>query len=422
MRFIQRFGAIVSCLFLLSTSIAHGQGAAPAPAQAPIATPAPVIPVAARPRPREPISPEVLPDRSVIFRLLAPNATSVTLEPWDVLDAWAAAGQISKIPELVKNADGVWEATTPPIPPGAYRYLFKVDGIQFIDPDNPATSESNNMAWSLFVVPGSDFMDDRENIPHGSVSEVFYYSTALSRQRRMHIYLPPGYENGKQKYPVFYLLHGSGDTDDAWTTVGRANFILDNLIAAGKAVPMIVVMPAGHTRRHDYERQTLDGKPHRDEFGEDFINDIMPYVEKNYRVRTDRAHTAIAGLSMGGEQALNISIAHLNRFAYVGVWSAGVFGASRRKPGQQEVWPPIAVAPEWVEEHAADLDNAQLKKGLKLLWFGTGADDHLLPITEATIATLKDHGFNPVFVESKGGHHWGNWRDYLNEFAPQLFR
>jgi enterochelin esterase family protein len=405
----RHFCASFSIACLLIGTIVHGQATAPASAPA------------ARPHLLEVVSPEVTPDRRVIFRILAPDAKTITMQPWDMLDAWAAAGQVPKIPDLIKNEDGVWEGTTNPLPPGAYRYLFKVDGIQIMDPANPAVSESNNMAWSLVVVPGSDFADDRDNVPHGAVSEIFYYSTALSRQRRMHIYTPPGYETGKTKYPVFYLLHGSGDTDDAWTSVGRANFIFDNLIASGKAVPMIVVMPAGHTRRHDYERPAPDGKPRRDEFQEDFVNDIVPYVEKHYRVRTDRAHTAIAGLSMGGEQTLNISMSHLDRFAYVGVMSAGVFARSRRAAGAA-AWPPTAVAPEWVEAHAADLDNARLKPGLKLLWFGTGADDRLLPISKATIAMLKDHGFNPVFVQSAGGHHWGNWRDYLNEFAPQLFR
>ncbi len=416
MSFKRRFGASFSCLCFLSATIAYGQAAAPAPAPATAPASAPV----ARPHPPEVISPEVMQDRGVTFRILAPDAKTVTVQPWDILSAWEAAGQAPKVAELTKNADGIWEVTTPPVPPGAYRYLFKVDGIQLVDPANPAVSESNAMVWSLVVVPGADFVDDSDNVPHGSVAEVFYHSNSLGRQRRMHVYTPPGYETSKQKYPVFYLLHGSSDSDASWSTVGRANFILDNLIASGKAVPMIVVMPAGHTSRHGYERPALDGKPRRDEFGEDFINDIMPYVEKNYRARTDRAHTAIAGLSMGGEQALNISIAHLDRFAYVGVWSAGVFAGPRHRTAN-EVWPPTAVAPEWVQEHAAELDNAGLKKGLKLLWFGTGADDHLLPISKATIATLKDHGFNPVFVQSGGGHYWGNWRDYLNQFAPQLF-
>ena len=333
--------------------------------------------------------------------------------------AGEAAGEAAKIPDMTRNENGVWETTTAPVPPGAYRYAFNVDGVQLADPVNPAVSESNAMVWSVVVVPGAEFEEDRNDVPHGAVAEVYYDSMALGRQRRMHVYTPPGYQAGKGKYPVFYLLHGSSDSDDSWTSVGRANFILDNLIASGKAVPMIVVMPAGHTERQDRMRPMPEGKPRRDEFQEDFVNDIMPYIAKHYRARTDRAHTAIAGLSMGGGQSLNISMTHLERFAYVGVWSAGVFGP-RHRPGA--AGPPAGpFAEQWVEEHAADLDNARLKRGLKLLWFGTGSEDHLLPISKATVAMLKEHGFNPVFVESGGGHYWGNWRDYLNEFAPELF-
>src|SRR5712692_1928519 len=161
-----------------------------------------------------------------------------------------------------------------------------------------------------------------KRVPHGAVASVHYYSTALGRDRRMHIYTPPGYEAGQQKYPVFYLLHGAGDCDDSWSSVGRAGFIIDNLIATKRAKPMIVVMPAGHTTTTGGGRSNAGG---RDEFAEDFVTDIMPYVEKTYRVLTDRPHRAIAGLSMGGGQTLNISIAHLDKFAFIGVFSAGVF-------------------------------------------------------------------------------------------------
>lgn len=303
-----------------------------------------------------------------------------------------------------------------PVPPGAYRYTFVVDGVPTMDPHNPAVSGSNATAWSLVVVPGADFVDVR-NVPHGSVSTVYYYSTALGRIRRMHVYTPPGYEAGISKYPVFYLLHGATDSDDSWTSVGRANFILDNLLAAGKAVPMVVVMPAGHTTREMTRPPT--GQPVRDEFGEDFVTDVMPYIEKNYRVLADRAHTAIAGLSMGGGQTLNFSMLHLDRVAYIGVFSSGVFSRGPRPAGAA---PPATVPTEWVQQHAAMLDNAALKPGLKLLWFSTGGDDRLIPVSKATVAMLKEHGFKPEFAESAGGHTWLNWRDYLDEFAPQLFK
>lgn len=393
----------LSLTWLLTATIGYGQ------ASAQNSTPA------ARPHPPAVVSPEVTADRTVIFRILAPEAKTVVLDAWDM----TSHGQ--KIPELTRNDEGVWEATTAPLAPGAYRYLFKVDGVSTVDPNNPATSESNEMVWSLVVVPGGDFVDDRDNVPHGSVSTVYYHSTSLGRQRRMHIYTPPGYETSKKKYPVFYLLHGSSDSDASWSTEGRANFILDNLIADGKAVPMIVVMPAGHTSRRGYVRPSPDGKPERNEFVEDFVNDIMPYVDKNYRVRTDRAHTAIAGLSMGGGQSIDIFLSHMDRFAYVGVWSAGVFAGSRRTPAGATPFPAV-VSPEWVEQHASSLDNAKLKPGLKLLWFGTGADDGLLPTTKATVAMFKEHGFNPELVVSEGAHTWSNWRDYLNGFAPRLFR
>ena len=210
---------------------------------------------------------------------------------------------------MTKGENGVWELTIGPVDPGAYRYNFNVDGVAVVDPRNPAISESNDNVWSVVHVPGSDFMDTK-NVPHGAVAAVNYHSSALSTFRRMHVYTPPGYETGTDKYPVFYLLHGAGDSDDSWTTVGRANFILDNLIAAEKAKPMIVVMPAGHTSPRLRRRPAAvgGGDVGATSSSKDFTKDIMPYVEKHYRVLTDRAHRAIAGLSMGGAQTLNVAV------------------------------------------------------------------------------------------------------------------
>src|SRR5205085_6584849 len=182
-----------------------------------------------------------------------------------------------------------WEVTLDKVNPGAYRYNFNVDGVTVIDPRNPLTSESNENTWSLVYVPGADFMDTKD-VPHGAVAEVTYQSSALNRARRMHVYTPPGYELGKGSYPVFYLLHGASDSDDSWSSVGRAGFILDNLIAAKKSKPMIVVMPAGHTRPfgRGVPASRAQGGPPRagtqpppDEFVQDFVTDIMPYVEKH---------------------------------------------------------------------------------------------------------------------------------------------
>jgi enterochelin esterase-like enzyme len=353
------------------------------------------------------------------FRILAPQAQAVRLAAGDI----PGVGQTT---QLAKGENGVWEVTIGPVEPGAYRYNFNVDGVATIDPRSPHTSESNNNVWSLVYIPGSSDMDTR-NVPHGAVAAVTYYSTALGTFRRMHVYTPPGYESRNDKYPVFYLLHGAGDSDDAWSSVGRAGFILDNLIADRKARPMVVVMPAGHTRRG----AGGGGRVGTEEFVKDFLTDVVPHVEKNYRVLTDRAHTAIAGLSMGGNHTLHIAIPRLEKFAYIGVYSAGLLGAFPDLTGAGRGAPPAAagtpppvpplLAPEWEAMHKATLDNPGLKKGLKLMWFGTGKTDGLMSTTLATVDLLKRHGFSPEFKESPGGHTWINWRAYLTEFVPRLF-
>ena len=386
------------------------------------------------------ISPEVAADRRVTFRILAAQAQNVRVTGGDMpalAGGRGAPGAPAAPPpgQMTKADNGVWEVTLGPIDGGAYRYNFNVDGVTVIDPRNPSISESNNNVWSLVYVPGADFMDTRQ-VPHGAVAAVTYYSTALSKFRRMHIYTPPGYELGKDKFPVFYLLHGAGDCDDAWTSVGRAGFIVDNLIAAKKAKPMIIVMPAGHTS------QTMGGRgaagaapapaggraqaaPSLDEFGQDFVTDIMPYVEKNYRTVNDRAHRAIAGLSMGGSQTLNVAFAHLDKFAYIGVYSSGILGGGGRAaaaPAGAAAAPAPAPQASWEQTHLATLDDAALKKGLKMVWFATGVDDGLIVNSKATVEMLKKHGFNATFKDSPGAHTWINWRNYLNEFAPQLFQ
>jgi enterochelin esterase family protein len=374
------------------------------------------------------VSPEVMPDRRIAFRILAPQAQSVRLTGSDI-PALAGPGRGAPAPsgpppgQMTKNASGVWEATLGPIDPGAYRYNFNVDGVTVIDPRNPSVSESNTNVWSLVQVQGSDLMDTKQ-VPRGAVASVTYYSTALKRFRRMHIYTPPGYELGKGKFPTFYLLHGASDCDDSWSSVGRAGFIVDNLIAAKKAKPMIIVMPAGHTSAAGFGARgaapAAGGAPPLDEFTQDFVTDIMPYVEKNYRVLTGRANRAIAGLSMGGSQTMNIAFLNLAKFTYIGVFSSGAsLGGGGRGGAAATTGQPAP--PSFESIHQADLDNPALKKGTKLIWLSTGVDDGLITNTKTTVEMLKKHGFNPVFKESPGAHTWINWRNYLNEFAHQLF-
>jgi enterochelin esterase-like enzyme len=361
----------------------------------------------AGPRPPQFVSPEVSAEKKITVRVHAPKAEKVVLSSSDLPGIGPGA-------EMKKAENGVWEATVGPVASGAYRYNLNVDGLSVIDPRNPATSESNANTWSLVYVPGSDAWDVKD-VPHGAVAQVTYASKTLKRPRRMHVYTPPGYEKGEGKYPVFYLLHGAFDCDASWTTVGRAGFILDNLIAAGKAQPMIVVMPAGHTGPfrfgppgdNSFQRQM-------DEFVEDFTKDVRPYVESNYRVKADRANRAIAGLSMGGAQTLSIAFGHLDEYAYIGVYSSGIFGINGGFGG-------TAPSTEWEDSHKTTLDDAALKKGLSLVWFGCGKEDFLVKTSEATVAMLKKHGFDVVSRDSEGGHTWINWREYLNEFAPKLF-
>jgi len=349
------------------------------------------------------VSPQVQDDGSVLFQLLAPNAQSVSFDSPDL-------GGMPEPGEMTKNAEGIWSLKYGPVdPPIAMRYRFKVDGVDFADPSARGTSEANGTVFSLVVIPGLKFQDI-ENVPHGAVAEVHYYSKVLGRFRRLHVYTPPGYQADQNTYPVLYLLHGATDSDDSWTTVGRANYILDNLIAAGKAVPMVVVMPDGHVTRAGVPN-TSGGS-----FEDEFAQDIRPMIEKNYRVRTDRADRAIAGLSMGGAQTLNIAFANLSDFGYVGVFSSGIFGLARGGRGGQ------AQGPDWEEQHGAVLDNAALKQGLKLIWFATGRDDGLIQVSRGTVDILRKHGFEVQFTETDGAHWWKNWRNYLHEFAPLLFQ
>jgi enterochelin esterase-like enzyme len=346
------------------------------------------------------ISPEINNDRRVTFHLFAPQAKSVR-----VRGEWATnIAEVMKGTDLQRADNGVWSLTIGPLAPGIYRYSYLVDDLQLADPRNPSSSQSLSFVHSMVDVPGLDYQDIK-NVPHGTVQTVWYHSQALGKLRRMHVYTPPGYENDSVKYPVLYLLHGAMDSDDSWSTVGHAGFILDNLIAAKQCKPMIVVMPAGHTTP-----LFIWGDPHGLEIGDfekDFLQDVMPYAESHYRVLTDRAQRAIAGLSMGGMQALDLMAANPNTFAYVGVFSSGWL-AGKLEDSEQR--------------YAGGLDDAKARSGLKLLWFATGKDDFLVDRTQATIDVLKRHGFNPEFHPSEGGHTWENWRAYLHEFGPRIFQ
>ena len=369
------------------------------------------------------VSPEVLPDRRIVFRLYAPDATAVTFRGGDVPAASRGDGQ------LKKGENGVWELTTGPVEPGAYRYVFVMNNVGIIDPRNPVVSESNATSWSLVTVPGSDVMDTTK-VPHGAVASVTYYSTALGRHRRMHVYTPPGYENGKDRYPVFYLLHGAGDSDDSWTSVGRAGFILDNLIATGKAKPMIVVMPAGHTnagggaarrgaapgRQPPPARRVHRGlrdRPHA------VRREELP---RDRRSRASRHRGPLDGRQPDAEHRHSrISTSSPTSACTARACSAAADAAAARRPraGTHRRRPSARHGNSRTSPRST---TPRAKKGLKLLLVRTGVDDGLITTTRQTVELLKRHGFSPVFKESPGAHTWLNWRAYLDEFTPQLFQ
>lgn len=351
------------------------------------------------------ISPEVEKDGYVIFRLYAPEAKTVKLQaegpestPGMTMESMMAS--YAGFP-MEKGADGVWSIRFGPIQPGIYRYNFLVDGVAATDPRNPASSESLNQVRSMYEVPGAAFMETGKDTPHGAIASIEYYSKATDGMRRMHVYTPPGYEVGSAKCPVLYLLHGGGDSDDSWPTVGRAGAILDNLIASGKALPMIVVMPAGHVSRN-FRLNSVMG---HDAFNDDLIDTIVPYIDSHYRTVADRNHRALAGLSMGGWQSLTVSLTRPDLFAYVGIFSSGWFQDSLGKEEETTL----------VRYKASGLTY-------KLFWMGAGKLDIAFANAHATETELRKYGIEPVFHESEGFHAWNNWRDYLNLFAPQLFR
>lgn len=345
------------------------------------------------------VSPELTSRGDVILRLRAPEATSVRV---------MSGGDIPGLPfreglPLTKDDAGVWSISFPSMRPGSFRYNFNVDSVATLDPLNPLTSQSHGNSWSLFHVPGHAFMDT-QIVDHGAVAAVTFWSSALNQHRRMHVYTPPGYQDGRGRYPVFYLIHGAGDSDHSWPTIGRAGFILDNLIAEGKAVPMIVVMPDGHPPIP--AGATRDTNAVR--FTDGFLADIKPYIESHYRVRTGAANTAAAGLSMGGGHTLEILTRDMPNYGYAGVFSSGVFG--------------ITESSQWEAAHMAALQDETRREDLEYFWFAVGKEDFVYDTTVATVAMLREHGFDIEYHESGGGHTWENWRIYLNDFAQKLFR
>ncbi len=346
-------------------------------------------------------SPVVEADNKVTFKVHSPNAQSVTLN-----GSWMSFG---KTLALVKGADSVWTVTTDVLEPSMYHYNFFIDGVSAIDPKNPLALRDGVRYASMLMVPGEGSkLFEVNDVAHGSLSLVWYNSPTLSLTRRMYVYTPPGYENSKDKYPVLYLLHGAGGDEDAWTALGRANYILDNLIAQGKAKPMIVVMTNGNP----FQISSLRTAPNAPEmtresfskyaglFERSLVNDVVPYIEKNYRVKAGKESRAIAGLSMGGMHTITASIEHPDKFGYIGVFSSGIF----------------------MPQPTDEAKFASLKKaGVIKYWVACGKDDFVMASNKKLLEMLDKTGIKYEYFENAGGHTWANWRTYLSMFTPMLF-
>ena len=355
---------------------------------------APQTPAAnARPRPARIISPEIHPDATVTFRLRAPEASVVK-----VLGEWDGPDDV-----MEQDENGVWSVTVGPLAPDLYGYAFGVDGIPMVDPANVWTKPSRSTATSTLEIPNPDgaLTEWRPEVPHGTVHLHDYQSQALGYRRRLRVYTPAEYEADPQtRFPVFYLLHGSGDNEAVWTEFGRAHVILDNLIASGRAVPMILVMPDGHAT--DPHAPGSWGRNAGD-FEADLLGDVLPFVEGRYRVLADREHRAISGLSMGGSQSIRAGLNHRELFAWVGGMSSAI-----RNPDQ-------VLAPFWEDPVAA-------LTPLHLLWIAVGRDDFLIEENRRFDGLLTEKGVPHQYLETDGGHQWMVWRRYLAELARLLFQ
>ena len=355
------------------------------------------------------VSPEVNADKTVTLRFRAPNAKEVTV-----------IGELDgKTYPMTKDDNGIWSVKIGPLAPDVYNYQFNADGIVAMDPVNPSVK----LGWggfppaNMFEIPGDEF-DDARDVPHGSVRMETYHSKTLGVPRTAWIYTPPGYDrSGNTRYPVLYLLHGAGNIDSSWMLTGRANYILDNLIAEKKAKPMIIVTPLGYARMgvgtgpdRPVTGAPAPGAPPNPAaglggglVGKDLLNDLVPFIEANFRTLKDPANRAIGGLSMGGGHTANISMANPKLFSYVAIMSAGANNADQNYP-------------EFFKN--ADAINKQFK----LLWIGVGKDDFALNGSKALSDLYTKHNIKHTYRVTEGRHEWVIWRHHLHEVAPQLFK
>lgn len=360
-------------------------------------------------------------DKTVTFNFKAPDAKKVQIagDFADKAEGQHVGGMVGAgLIDMTKGEDGIWTYTSRPLKPELYSYEFMVDGVPTIDPNNVYVYRDFATVTNVFIVGGGNAdLYQVNKVPHGTLSHRWYESKGLDMTRRINIYTPAGYEqSGDRKYPVLYLLHGMGGDEDEWVSFGRATQILDNLIAQGKAEPMILVMPNGHAHMEAAPGESSWGlyKPFHAKTGtmdgtfEKYFYEIIDFVENNYRVQADKAHRAIAGLSMGGFHSMHISRYYENTFDYVGLFSAAVM----ERPGMDQ-----GIYANFNETLQKQIDN-----GVKLYWLGIGKDDFLYKANVAFREQLTKMGLKYEYLETEGGHVWTCWRTYLSVFAPKLFK
>lgn len=339
-------------------------------------------------RPPSISSPQVHSDNTVTFKYFSRNAQKVTL-----------SGEFLASPvAMTKDTTGIWSITVGPVKPDIYPYFFVVDSTQVADPNNTYIFANERFKRSIVDIPGNTpLVHSMQNVPHGKISYRYYKSKTLGTTRQMLVYTPPGFNpNGTKKYPVLYLIHGGSDTEETWTKVGRANLIADNLIAQGKAVPMIIVMPYGNVR----PSTVPDG------FTRDVMNDVIPFIEANYPVLTDSKNRAVAGFSVGGGQTLNIGLTNTGKFAYVCSYA------------------PFTQTPEWQKNFGASYapNAAQVNNQLKLFTISVGTEDFLYENVKQNIAMYQGKRLNVKSYIVPGGHTWMNCKQYLATTLQEIFK
>lgn len=367
------------------------------------------------------ISPEVKADHTVTFRIMAPAADSVQitgdfLPPAKLKTQWGLI-DVPGTAKLTKDDKGIWTFTSQPLASDLYSYTVIVDGFKTTDPSNVYIIRDVASVFNVFIVGGGKGdLYQVSKVPHGSVTRRWYDSPGNGMPRRVTVYTPAGYETSKEKYPVLYLLHGMGGDEEAWINLGRSSQILDNLIAQGKAKPMIVVMTNGNVAQEaapgesslGYVKPSMQMDHTMDGKFEETFPDVIKFVESNYRVKAEKSGRAIAGLSMGGYHSLHISRYYPNTFDYVGLFSAAIMS-------NDKVTSPV------YKNFDSTLET-QMKNGYKLYWIGIGKADFLYKANEEYRAKLDKMGMKYTYVETEGGHTWTNWRVYLSQLTPLLFK